>query len=171
VWPISPYGVSKHCLEHYLYCYHHNFGMDYLGLRFSNVYGPRDDVKSGRLIPNFVAAMRKAKKPFITGDGKQGRDFIYVGDVARAVVLGLEKKTKSRFLNIGTQELVSINEIFRITQGLLGIKMKPRYVAPRPGEVRQIYLKAEKARKELGWKAEVRIEQGLREYVRSVEHS
>ncbi|MFH1511563.1 MAG: SDR family NAD(P)-dependent oxidoreductase [Candidatus Woesearchaeota archaeon] len=165
IMPIAPYGASKHCIEHYCYLYNYNFGLDYVVLRFSNVYGPRDDPKSGRLIPNFVGAMLSKKRPFITGDGTQGRDFIYVLDVARAVVKALEKRTKSRYFNIGTEKVISVNDIYSITESILKTGIRPKYVAKRPGEVQQIYLKASLAYKELGWKASVGIVEGLKAYI------
>jgi UDP-glucose 4-epimerase len=165
ILPISPYGASKHSLELYFYLYNYNYGLDFVSLRFSNVYGPRDSPKSGRVIPNFVAKMLKHQPPFITGDGTQGRDFIYVQDVAQAVVMSLDKKTKSRFLNIGTEQVVSINEIYQVAESILTTGIKPNYVPKRPGEVQQIYLKAKLAKQELGWQAKVGIKEGLKNYI------
>lgn len=163
--PICPYGASKRALEYYLYLYNINYGLNFIGLRFSNVYGVRDDLKSNRVTMNFINSFLENKSPFITGDGKQGRDFIYVEDVADAVVLALEKEPKDRFINIGTEKIISINELFSTIKEILNSKIKPKYIEARKGEVQQIYLKNQKAREQLGWTPKTTFEQGLEKTV------
>lgn len=168
IHPISPYGISKHSLELYTYAYHVNFGLDFVVLRFSNVYGIRDSVGSGRVIPLMVDNMLKGKSPTITGDGKQARDFIYVLDVVDGVIKAINvdtKKLKHRYFNIGSEYMVSINDVYSEIKKILKSDVKPIFIEARAGEVAQIYLKAERARKELGWKPRYSFEQGLKEYI------
>lgn len=163
--PICPYGVSKHTAEIYLEMYHKTFGLDYVSLRFANVYGVRDDLKSKRVIPMFVDALLRGDKPKITGDGAQARDFINVKDVARAVVLAMETETEDRNFNIGSEELTTIKELFYKITKTLGMDIEPELIPSRAGEVQQIYLKAEKAENQLGWKCSIQLQDGLKEYI------
>jgi len=164
--PISAYGASKRALEYYLYLYNINYNLDFVGLRFSNVYGVRDDLKSNRVIPNFIKSFLENKKPFITGDGGQGRDFIYVGDVVEAIILALEKETKDKFFNIGTEKIISMNELFSSIKNILDSDLEPEYVEARKGEVQQIYLKNKKAREQLGWKPTTDLNKGLEKTIK-----
>ncbi|KHO46571.1 MAG: hypothetical protein QS98_C0002G0019 [archaeon GW2011_AR3] len=163
--PICGYGASKRALEYYLYLYHQNYKLDYTVLRFSNVYGPRDDPKCKRAVPNFILSIMKGSRPFITGDGRQGRDFIFVEDVARASLLAIERKAKDRIFNIGTQKEISINELFLTLKDIMGSKIMAKHIPGRKGEVRQIYLSNARAKKQLGWKPMVTFRQGLKKTV------
>jgi UDP-glucose 4-epimerase len=164
--PLSPYGISKRTVELYLNHYNKSYGLDFLSLRFSNVYGPRDRVSSDHVIPVLIDKMLTKKIPTITGDGKQGRDFIYVADVVEAVMLSLDKTPKERFLNVGTEKVISINDLFNEIKNLLKVQAKPDYVEERKGEVKQIYLSAKKAKKYLDWKAKTGLKEGLMETIR-----
>ncbi len=164
--PISPYGVSKYTLERYLYYYFKNFCIDYISLRFSNVYGPRDEANSNHVIPLFVHNLLNKKSPYITGDGSQGRDFIYVRDVVNAIIRSLKKKTKDNVLNIGTEKIISINSLYDEIRGMMKLRIKPKYVKERPGEVRQIYLSAKRAEDQLGWKPNTGLRKGLKETIK-----
>jgi UDP-glucose 4-epimerase len=164
--PISPYGLSKYVLEQYLSLYKILYGIDFISLRFSNVYGPRDCIQSGHVIPLFIHSMINNKVPIITGDGTQGRDFIYVGDVVDAVMLSLNKNTKEKFLNIGTEKVISVNDLFNEIEDILKVQIKPKYVKERKGEVRQIYLNAKKAKEHLGWEAKTGLRDGLIETIK-----
>ena len=165
IHPISCYGTSKRAFEYYLYLYNANYGTNYVGLRFSNVYGPYDNPGSGRVIPNFIMAFFRNKAPFITGDGKQGRDFIYVGDVAQAVLAALHKSPKEKFFNVGTEKLVTVSQVYTLTKKILKSNVKARYTPARKGEVQQIYLKCERARKYLGWRAKVAFPDGMKKTI------
>ena len=168
IHPISPYGISKHSLELYTYAYHVNFGLDFVILRFSNVYGVRDSVGSGRVIPLMVDKVLKGQSPTITGDGKQARDFIYVLDIVDGVIKAInaeKKKLKHRYFNLGSEYMISINDVCFEIKKILKSDIKPIFIDARVGEVAQIYLKAERARKELGWKPKYSFTQGLKEYI------
>jgi UDP-glucose 4-epimerase len=159
--PESPYGVSKHTVEHYLYLYRFTEGVDYTILRYPNVYGPRQN-PHGEAGVNaiFIGLMMEGKTPVIFGDGEQLRDYLYVGDVAAANLLALDKGSQE-IVNLGWGRGVSVNDIFRTLKRLLGFPGEPRYAERRAGEVQRIYLDAGRAREVLGWSPEVSFEEGL----------
>lgn len=164
--PVSPYGLSKYVLEQYFYQYHMHFKINFISLRFSNVYGPRDITESNHVIPLFIHNLLNKNEPYITGDGSQGRDFIYVGDVVDAVELSMDANPRDLFLNIGTEKVISINELFSELISILKMRIKPRYVEERRGDVKQIYLNVKKAKEQLGWKATTGLREGLIETIK-----
>lgn len=160
--PISPYAITKRTAEMYLYAYKVNFGLDYTVLRYGNVYGPRQDpLGEAGVIAIFCGKMLEGKAPYIYGDGKQLRDYVYVGDVARANLLALKKGTNQIF-NIGTGKGTSVNELYSILKNLLKFKDKAIYADPRAGELFRSVLNVSKAKKELGWMPKVDIVNGLK---------
>ena len=161
--PISPYGVSKHTVEHYLHMYNKLYGLKYIILAYANVYGPRQDPKGeAGVIAIFLDRLLRNDTCVINGDGKQTRDFIFVKDVAQANLLALEKETKSNDFNIGTGKESSVNEIFEILRRVTSGDVKVRHGPPIKGEVNRVFLDASKAKEELGWKSEVSLEDGLK---------
>tara|TARA_Y100000310_G_scaffold340231_1_gene435297 strand:+ start:418 stop:1341 length:924 start_codon:yes stop_codon:yes gene_type:complete len=163
--PISPYGVSKRSLELYFYAYHKMYDLKFISFRLANVYGPRDFPESNRVISLFTQALLNTKQPLIIGDGKQGRDFVYVKDIANAAVIGLENVTEDNFFNIGTGKITPINELFLTIKRIISSDINPKYIKEREGEIREISLKADKAKEQLDWMAEYSLEQGLKETV------
>jgi UDP-glucose 4-epimerase len=159
--PESPYGVSKHTVEHYLYLFRLVEGIDYTILRYPNVFGPRQN-PHGEAGVNaiFIGLMMEGKTPVIFGDGEQVRDYLYVGDVAEANVLALEKGSQE-ILNLGWARGVSVNDIFHALKSLLDFPGEARYAERRAGEVQRIYLDAERAKRVLGWTPNVSFEEGL----------
>lgn len=166
--PESPYGVSKHTLEHYLYLWKLLHGLDYTVLRYPNVYGPRQN-PHGEAGVNaiFILLMLRGKRPRIFGTGEQVRDYLYVTDVVeaneRALALG-----SGEMVNLGTGIGTSVNDIFRELKTIVGFTGEPVYEAARPGEVQRIYLDATRARQVLGWTPSVSFHDGL---VKTVEWS
>lgn len=160
-YPISPYGISKRALELYLRHYYENYEVNFASLRLSNVYGPRDGHKSDHVIPMFIDHIMKNKVPVISGDGSQARDFVYVDDVAGAVISVLEKNTEEKFFNIGTGKLVTINSLFEEVKSLLKSNIAQKYKEDNKGEIKQICLSIKKAEKHLGWKPKTSLRQGL----------
>lgn len=161
--PICHYGVSKHAAEHYFFLYNFLYGLDYVILRYANVYGPRQDPKGeAGVIAIFMGRIKEGKKPLIFGDGKKTRDYAFVSDVAMSNLLALEKKTKSRIFNIGTGKETSVNEIYTLIKKASGTKIDAEHVDPVPGEVERIKLDCSLAKKELGWQPEVQIEEGIK---------
>ena len=174
--PLSPYGVSKHMIEHYLYLYYINYGLDYRILRYSNVYGPRQDpYGEAGVIAIFTERMLRNERVTINGDGDQERDFLYVSDVVRANLLSIEdfshfkiveKRKFSNFIhNLGTGKGTSVNKIFRMLKEITHYKLDPLHVPPKTGEVYKIVLNAERAKRELGWEPTVCLDEGLKRTV------
>ncbi|MAG20054.1 UDP-glucose 4-epimerase [archaeon] len=156
--PLSPYGFSKGAVEWYIV----NSGLKFCVLRYSNVYGPRQDPKGeAGVISIFIDNMLEGKKCFINGNGEQTRDFVYVEDVAKANLIALEKEG---YFNIGTGEEISVNNLFEGIKKVVGKGEKENRDEIK-GEVSRISLDVSKAERELGWKAEVKIEDGLRRTV------
>jgi UDP-glucose 4-epimerase len=161
--PLSPYGLSKYCGEEYIKLYNRLYGIEYCILRYSNVYGERQDPRGeAGVISIFIDRILNNESPVIFGDGNQTRDFVYVGDVARANLMAFD--WKNEIVNIGTGKETSVNELFKVIADELNYKDKPIYDKPREGEVRRIYLDIKKAEK-LGWKPEIDLKEGIKRVV------
>ena len=160
--PESPYGVSKHTVEHYVYMWRLLHGLDYTVLRYPNVYGPRQN-PHGEAGVNaiFIGLMLDGKRPKIFGTGEQVRDYVYVGDVVNANLLALDRAS-GEMLNIGTGVGTSVLDIVHAINEVLGTHLEPIHEAARPGEVQRIYLDASRARDKLGWAPSVSFIDGLR---------
>jgi UDP-glucose 4-epimerase len=163
--PCSPYGISKHTAEHYVWMYNQLYDMDYLIFCFGNVYGPREDSSNMRLIPVFTEKMLKGETPIINGDGNQTRDFIYVDDLAEFIASSMEKNPEHRLFHLANGKQVSINDVAAIIKQLTGFKGIPERRNAVKGEVRDIVLDTALAEKELGWNPKHTIEQGLKKTV------
>jgi len=159
--PESPYGASKHALEHYLYLWKLLHGLDYTVLRYPNVYGPRQN-PHGEAGVNaiFIGLMLHGKRPRIFGTGEQVRDYVYVGDVVEANELALTRGG-GEMVNIGTGIGTSVNDIFRELKSILSFDAEPIHEAPRPGEVQRIFLDAARAKQVLGWAPRTAFRAGL----------
>ncbi len=183
--PLSPYGVSKLSSEFYLACYWGVFGLPYVSLRYSNVYGPRQDPHGeAGVVAIFGKKMLRGEAPVIYGDGEQVRDYVYVGDVVRANMLALERLERLAAAgpgpggagcaindfayNIGTGRPTSVNELFRMLRKITGFSGEAVPGPERPGELRRIFLDCARAKRELGWEPGVDLEQGLRLTVASL---
>ncbi len=163
--PLSPYGVSKHTVEHYLYLYRQMNGLDYVILRYPNVYGPRQDpLGEAGVVAIFTGQMLRGEPVRINGSGEQERDFIHVADLARANLLALNAPAGEMY-NTGTGVGTSVNDIFRLLADATGYSLEPIYGPPLPGEVFKIYLDSRKAERDLGWRPAVSLADGLRQTV------
>ncbi len=161
--PLCPYGASKYSVENYLYIYKKNFGLDYVALRYANVYGPRQDpLGEAGVIAIFMNKLSKREKPVIYGDGEQTRDFVYVGDIANANLAALEKETNGTEYNIGTGVETSVNQLYEKMRNAMKTDTSAVHADPVPGEVRRIYLDNSLAQKDLNWKPETNLETGLK---------
>ncbi|MEM4185606.1 MAG: NAD-dependent epimerase/dehydratase family protein [Nitrososphaerota archaeon] len=159
--PLSPYGASKYAVEVYLPLFRSLTGFTYTILRYSNVYGPRQNpYGEGGVVAIFTRRMLDREEVVIYGDGTQERDFVYVGDVVEANVLAL-RQTQSEVYNIGTGKGTSVNALFQRLATLTGYQRPPRYAPPRPGEVYKIWLDVRKAREGLGWTPQTDLDKGL----------
>lgn len=159
--PKDNYGANKLSMEFHLDLYHANYGLKYTILRYPNVYGPRQDSKGeAGVIAIFAGAMLAGKPIKINGDGKQQRDFCYVGDVARANRLALESDVIGIF-NVGTGIPTDINTIFNTLRDVVGYTQDAEHLPPAVGEVRATYLDSSKITAALGWKAEIPLREGI----------
>jgi len=160
--PICPYGASKHTVEHYLYMYQQNYGLDYIVLRYPNVYGPRQDPHGeAGVVAIFTGQMLAGGQVVINGDGEQQRDFVYVEDCAQANLMAMTSQNANQIYNLGYGRGTTVNEIFTTLKNITGYQLAATHGPAKVGETRQIYLDATKAQKELGWKPTVDLEEGL----------
>lgn len=173
--PESPYGVSKLAGEQYLYYYHRVHGLDYVALRYSNVYGPRQDPHGeAGVVAIFSTRLIHGEPLTVFGDGEQTRDYVYVGDVVRAnlLVAGAElppaRQLDDRAFNVGTGDETSVNRLARALMLASGRSGEVRMAPARPGELRHSSLDTAKLRR-LGWKPETTLEDGLGETFRWIE--
>jgi len=169
--PVSQYGVSKHAVEHYLYLYGILHGLDYMILRYANVYGPRQNPHGeAGVIAIFAAQMLSGQPSTIFGTGDKTRDYIHVSDIVTANILALEKE-KNAIYNIGTGVETSDQEIFDTLAKVLGYSGTPVYAPVRKGEVYRICLNTDKARQGLGWSSMIALKEGMEqtaEYYRTL---
>ena len=168
--PLSPYGVAKHTVEHYLYLYNKLYNLNYTILRYGNVYGERQGKKGEAGVVSIFARMMLAGSPVtIFGNGEQLRDYVYVKDIVNINMRVSESlapmKSPDSFIdpcyNIGTGKGYSVNELFRIMESILKTGKKPVYSAERPGEVFKTYIDCTKAKKEMGWTYRYDFEEGV----------
>jgi len=161
--PLSPYGMEKLTVENYLNFYKKECSLDYLVLRFANVYGPRQNSKGeAGVVAIFCDKMMAKEKIVINGNGKQTRDFVFVGDIVKANILGLEKN-KTGVFNIGTGKETNINEIFGILKKAFDFIGEGLHGPQKAGEQQRSCLDYGKAEKELGWVPEYDLEKGMEE--------
>jgi UDP-glucose 4-epimerase len=164
--PICPYGASKHTVEHYLYMYQELYDMEYIVLRYPNVYGPRQDPHGeAGVVAIFSGQMLKNDPVVINGDGDQERDFVYVEDCARANLLALETNNTNTIFNLGYGVGTTINEIYENIKDITGYQLSAEHGPPKAGETRRIFLEADKASKFLGWEPSIGLKDGLGETV------
>jgi UDP-glucose 4-epimerase len=164
--PICQYGASKHTVEHYLYMYNVNYGLQYTVLRYPNVFGPRQDPHGeAGVVAIFTGKMLDNEPVTINGDGEQTRDFVFVRDCARANFLAVTVDHAPGIYNIGWGCPTSINEIFTNLAKITSYTHPVSYGPAKVGETRHIYLDASKANRDLGWSATLSLEEGLRETV------
>jgi len=162
VRPLSPYGITKLVTEKYLFYYKEVHGIDHIVLRYANVYGPRQNPHGeAGVVAIFAKKMIQGESPVINGDGKQTRDYTYVGDVVKASVLALQYKGSNTF-NIGTAKETDVNELFNILKGWLAPLCAESHGPAKQGEQRRSVITSQKIQRELGWSPDVDLTEGLR---------
>ena len=160
--PLSPYAIAKLSTEKYLSFYHKTHKLSYISLRYSNVYGPRQDPHGeAGVVAIFAEKMLQGAQPTINGDGKQTRDFVFVRDVARANLLALNHDFIGE-INIATGIETSINTIFQEIKELLSSTTREIHGPPMPGEQLRSVLSFNHARSILGWEPTVSLTEGLK---------
>jgi len=162
---MSGYGVSKHTVEHYLKVYNGLYGIDYVILRYANVFGPRQDsTGEGGVVSIFAERMINNETTYIYGDGEQTRDFVYVKDVARANLMAMECSINGIF-NVCTNEKITVNYLFSLYNELLEKNLKPVFTSEREGDIRHSYMSYDKIQKEMGWTPKFTFIEGLKEVI------
>jgi UDP-glucose 4-epimerase len=160
--PVSPYGVSKLAGERYLYFYRVQYGLPGVALRYANVYGPRQDPHGeAGVVAIFCGNLAAGETSTINGTGEQTRDYVYVGDVARANVLALERDPPSGAYNVGTAIETSVNQLYELLRKASGRDIPPRHGQAKPGEQLRSSVDPSKAAKFLGWRPETNLESGV----------
>jgi UDP-glucose 4-epimerase len=163
--PGSPYALQKRTAEDYCRVFRDLHGLETIALRYFNVYGPRQDPASdyAAVIPLFVTACLRGEDPRVDGDGKQTRDFVYVGDVVRANRLAVETPTAGfEICNVASGRPVSVLDLLAEIARETGSAGRPHHGPPRPGDVRHCRASLARAREVLGYAPTVSLEEGLR---------
>ncbi len=167
--PICHYGISKHTVEHYLFLYRYLYGIDYVVLRYPNVYGPRQNpYGEAGVTAIFTLAYLTGAPPLINGDGMQLRDYVHVRDIARANWMSMDLERTDitgEIFNIGFGIGRSVIELDRIIRGYTGSDLEPTFGPSLPEEILKIALDSSKAENFLGWEPEIEFEKGLKDLV------
>ena len=163
--PMSPYSVTKLAGEVYGKVFSSLYGLETVGLRYFNVFGPRQDPKSeyAAVIPRFINALLKKKQPVVFGDGEQSRDFTFIDDVVRANLLASQAAgVAGEVFNIAGGKRITLNNLLVALMNIVGHKSIAIYSEPRPGDVKHSMAGIEKASKMLGFIPKKGLEEGLR---------
>jgi len=163
--PISPYGAAKLAGEYYCQAFTAAFGLETVVLRYFNVFGPRQDPDSpySAVIPIFITAILRGRRPVIYGDGRQSRDFVYVENVVEANLLAAHSSgAVGRVLNIGSGRATDLLTLLALLSRLLDKEVQPEFAPPRPGDVRESLADISLAHCLLGYQPRVDFEEGLR---------
>jgi len=159
--PLSPYGTSKLAAEEYLRSYNRLYGTRHISLRYGNVYGPRQDPHGeAGVVAIFLGALSRGEPAKIFGDGAQTRDYVYVGDVARATTSTVGQD--HGVFNVGTGRETSVVELYELCARVVGSGVPAEQAEPRLGELQRSFLDPTRAATELGFTAMVDLEDGLR---------
>jgi UDP-glucose 4-epimerase len=159
--PLAPYGASKLAGEEYLELYNRLYGSSHVALRYANVYGPRQDPHGeAGVVAIFFGRLREGKPCRIFGDGLQTRDYVFVGDVARATLAAAGHA--GGVFNVGTGIETTVVSLYELCRHVAGSGAEPEFAPPRLGEARRSVVDPSRAARELGWRPETSLEDGLR---------
>jgi len=167
--PMSPYAVSKLTAEKYCQIYARLYGLRTVALRYFNVYGPRQDPSSeySAVIPKFITALLEGRRPEIYGDGRQTRDFTFIGDVVEANLLAAAAGSAAgTAVNVGAGSRYSLLKLVKILNGIIGTDLPPLLGAVRPGDVRHSLAAVDLAGEVIGYQPRYPLEEGLKGTVR-----
>jgi UDP-glucose 4-epimerase len=163
--PVSPYGITKMVMEHYLRYYQVDKGLDYTIFRYGNIYGPRQDPNGeAGVISIFAKRILNGEQVRIDWDGRQEKDYLYVGDVAEANLRALAGGSNATFC-LGSGRGTSVNELYTRLCRIVGTTVPVVHGPKRPGDIYQAYFDSTKARQILEWQPQVDLEEGLRRTV------
>src|SRR2546421_109570 len=159
--PASPYGISKVVGDEYLRYFRDADGLEYVSLRYANVYGPRQDpFGEAGVVGIFAQKMLLGEQPIINGNGRQTRDFVYVDDVVEANMAAMNKAAHGIF-NVGTGKETTINELFAMLAGLINPSVREAHGPAKRGEQVRIALDSSRLHRELDWEPKVSLKDGL----------
>ncbi|WP_261131780.1 NAD-dependent epimerase/dehydratase family protein [Bacillus sp. Marseille-Q3570] len=167
--PMSPYGISKMTAEKYVEILCGMYGIDFVILRYANVFGAKQTAKGeGGVIKIFYDLLNEGKTPKIEGDGNQTRDFIYVEDIARAHLYALD--TPSGTYNLSTNTEITINELCKHMIDAMGRNVTPEHIAARKGDIYRSCLDNSKFKKASGWVPVYSVEAGINSMINELDH-
>ncbi len=162
--PISPHAISKWAIEEHLKFYK-NHGLDFVSLRYSNVYGPRQSYKNGGVTAIFISKILKGENPIVYNSGEQTRDFLYVDDAVEAAILTLKARSGSIY-NVGTNQEIKIKDLLKHIAFKLQKKAKPTFKAIYRGEIIKSRIDFSEIKKEFGWKPKCNLDEGLNKTIK-----
>lgn len=168
--PISPYAVAKLASEHYMISFYRCYGLETVCLRYFNIFGPHQDPSSpySGVLAKFITQMLRGEQPTIFGDGEQSRDFTYIDNAVEANLLACKAsadKAAGLVFNTATGRRVTLNETFKLLQGMTAYKGEPKYGPERGGDIKHSLADISAAESALGYKPKVDFEEGLRRTV------
>ena len=167
--PESPYGIAKYCAECYIGLYNRLHGTRHSVLRLANVYGPRQDpAGEAGVITIFCARVLAGQEPTIYGDGRQTRDYVYVGDAVRAFLAAGDSGRPGTW-NVGAGVEVAVLDLVDIIAAVAGRSIQPAFAAPRAGELQRSAVAPDRAAGELGWRASTPLAEGVRRVYQWIE--
>ena len=162
--PVSPYGLTKLAGEQLCYLYWKNYNLPAIALRYFTVYGERQ--RPDMAFHKFIKAILRNEEILIYGSGEQTRDFTYISDVIEATILAMKSKLRGfEIFNVGCGSHISINQVIKKLEAIIGKKAKVRYVEKQKGDVMHTYADIFKAKKMLGWEPKVSLDEGLKRQV------
>lgn len=160
--PKSPYGISKLAVEKYLYFYNSEHKLNYTILRYANIYGPRQNpFGEAGVVAIFSTKLLKGEQPIINGHGKQTRDYVFVGDVVKANLLGL-KDEASDVYNIGTGIETDVNQLFHYLNDIVKANKEEKHGPTAAGEQLRSVISSDKLFNKFGWRPSTKLEDGLK---------
>jgi UDP-glucose 4-epimerase len=163
--PLSPYALQKFIGEQYCRLFFQLYGLETISLRYFNIFGPKQDPNSiySAVIPRFIDALVSGRAPVIFGDGEQSRDFTYIDNVVHANLLAMyAEQTQGEVVNVAYGRRVSLNQLLKILQDIIGSHISPLYEEPRKGEPRHSLADIKRGKAILNYDPSVGIEEGLR---------
>ena len=164
--PVSPYGITKLCVEKYLFYYGGEYNLNYTVLRYANIYGPRQNpFGEAGVVAIFCTKLLKGEQPIINGTGKQTRDYVFVQDVVKANLLILSDD-KSDIYNIGTGNETNVNELFSFLKDIVNNECEEKHGPAPAGEQMRSVISSEKFFNNFNWRPSTKLKDGLKETVK-----
>ena len=163
--PLSPYGISKLAVEKYLFFYNAQYKLNYTILRYSNIYGPRQNpFGEAGVVAIFSTKLLKNEQTIINGSGKQTRDYVFVGDVVKANLITL-KDERTNIYNVGTSKETDVNQLFNMLNDIAGSKKEEKHGPAAPGEQMRSVITSDKMYNTFNWRPSTTLQEGLQKTV------